>query len=210
MNKLMLSIASTLALTCLTSLAFAQEAPMTPDPPPPPTAVAPNGEFVAPMGQATQQTYVPQSVALSGPNKILDWEDGEPIPPGYHKQARTRRGLVVGGAVTLGALYVLSALVAATTIDGCRYSSSCQSASFLFLPVAGPFVEMARSGKGSATSEVVLALHGLGQTAGAVMLYAGVTSPKLVLVRNDLGSAPPKLTIEPYFAGTSTGLRGAF
>lgn len=52
-----------------------------PNPPPPPSQMAPNGEYVAPLSQQTQQVYVPQSVALSGPRMIKDWQEGEPIPP---------------------------------------------------------------------------------------------------------------------------------
>ena len=212
MHKLPLSIAGAIALICLPSLASAQDAPMIPqsvEPPPPPSAIAPGGEFVAPLRQNTQETYVPQSVALSGPSIIKDWEDGEPIPPGYHRRARTRNGLIVAGSVTLGSLWLLSAVIGATSIDSCHYGG-CQSAGFLFVPVVGPFIEMGRTGKGSATGELMLAIDGLGQTAGAAMLIGGMSSPKIVLVRNDLASEPPKLTVQPYFTGRSAGLRGSF
>jgi hypothetical protein len=211
MNKLMLRVASSLAIGCSTSLALAQDPPPppTPDPPPPQSAVAPNGEFVAPLRQNTQETYVPQSVALSGPSVIKDWEDGEPIPSGYHRRARQRTGLIVAGSVTLGSLWFISAVIAATSVDSCRYGG-CQSAGFLFAPVIGPFIEMGRTGKGSATGELMLAVDGLGQTAGAAMLIGGMSSSKIVLVRNDLASEPPKLAVQPYFTGRSAGLRGSF
>jgi hypothetical protein len=212
MHKLFLSIVGGVALSCLPALALAQEAPMMPpsvEPPPPPSAVAPGGEYVTPLRQNTQQTYVPQSVALSGPSVIQDWEDGEPIPPGYHRRARTRSGLIVAGSVTLGSLWLISAVIGATSVDSCRYGG-CQSAGFLFVPVIGPFIEMGRTGKGSATGELMLAVDGLGQAAGAAMLIGGMSSPKIVLVRNDLASEPPKLAVQPYFTGRSAGLRGSF
>ena len=40
--------------------------------------------------------YVPQSVALSGPRIITDWNDDDPVPYGYHPSTRTRTGMIVG------------------------------------------------------------------------------------------------------------------
>ncbi len=115
-----------------------QQAP----PPPPPDAQAPNGQYVAPMQQQTQQTYVPQSVAMSGPRVIKDWQEGEPIPPGYHPSTRVRTGLVVGGATMFGASYLISVLIAAVGQDSCNYLGCSNDAAPLFIPVVGPFVTM--------------------------------------------------------------------
>src|SRR5690349_4987127 len=90
---------------------YAQALP--PSQPPPASARAPNGEYVAPLQQGTQQVYVPQSVALSGPREISEYEEGDPIPPGYHAESKVRKGLVIGGAVTFGVMYILSVLVGA-------------------------------------------------------------------------------------------------
>src|SRR5262249_33082790 len=68
-------------------------------------------EYPAPLAQTTQPSYVPQSVALSGPEELRNWHEGEPIPPGYKPVERVRKGLIIGGAITFGALYSLSALV---------------------------------------------------------------------------------------------------
>jgi hypothetical protein len=72
-----------------------------------------------------------------------------------------------------------------------------------FMPVVGPFIEIGRYGiphgdNGStldalgmavyASFDVILALDGVAQAAGAVMLVLGLTVPKSVLVRNDLGA----------------------
>src|ERR1700676_408234 len=75
---------------------------------------ASNGEYVAPLAQETQQSYVPQSVALSGPRTIGDWKEGDPVPDGYRTATRVRRSAIIGGAVTFGVLYLLSALAAAS------------------------------------------------------------------------------------------------
>jgi hypothetical protein len=163
-----------------------------PPPPPapaaaPPTARPANGEYVAPLAQRTQRTYVPQSVALSGPMEI-DWSDGEPIPDGYHRATRIRKGPIIGGAITFGTLYLFSVLAAASAQDTARsegLSSSPEAA--LYVPGIGPFIQMASTS--TATGTVVLAIDGLAQSAGLALLIYGLTSPRTVLIRNDFAQA---------------------
>jgi hypothetical protein len=178
--------AAVLVTTVAVPHASAQGTPnMPPSQPPPASAHAPNGEYVAPMQQQTQQVYVPQSVAISGPRVIRDYEEGDQIPPGYHAETRARTGLVVGGAVTFGVLYLLSVLVGAAISDVNKGTGSSNSGDFLFVPVAGPFLQMTRTD--SSSGNVTLAIDGIAQAAGATMFVVGITSPKTVLVRNDLG-----------------------
>lgn len=182
-------LASALAAAALvTTLAIpdarADGPALPPSQPPPASAQTQNGEYVAPLQQQTQQVYVPQSVALSGPRMIKDYNEGEPVPPGYHAETRIRTGLVVGGAVTFGCFYLLTVLVGAAISDTSRYSSS-DSGELLYVPVAGPFLQMTKTD--SSTLNVMLAIDGVAQAAGATMLIVGLTSPKTVLVRNDLG-----------------------
>jgi hypothetical protein len=176
--------AAVLVTTLAAPQAYAQST-LPPSQPPPASAQAPNGEYVAPMQQQTQQVYMPQSVALSGPRVIKDYEDGEPIPPGYHAESRVRSGLVVGGAVTFGVLYLLSVLVGAAISDTNKSFGGKDNGDFLFVPVAGPFLQMTKTE--SSSGNVTLAIDGIAQAAGATMLIVGITSPKTVLVRNDLG-----------------------
>jgi hypothetical protein len=162
--------------------------------PPPPAPAAPpasarasNGEYRTPLAQQTQRTYVPQSVALSGPLE-LDWSDGEPIPDGYHRSTRVRRGPIIGGAVTFGSLYLLSILAAASAQDSARSEGSNSSPdAALYVPGIGPFIQMVSTT--SATSNVVLAVDGLAQSAGIALLIYGLTSPRTILVRNDFAQA---------------------
>jgi len=177
-------------------------------PPPPPDSVAPNGGYVAPLQQSTQQTYVPQSVALSGPRVIKDWREGDPIPPGYHPAQRTRTGMVVGGAVMFGVPYLISALVGAGTAD-----NGCCGA--MFIPVVGPFVQMTQWHTSDAsavdTGDIFLVLDGALQAAGVAMFVYGLAVPKTVLVRNDLGifkNVTPTPMVGKNFTGV--GLTGQF
>jgi hypothetical protein len=164
-----------------------EEAPQPPPPPsyyPPASAQAPNGEWVAPLQQRTQPSYVPQSVALSGPRILTDWEQGEPIPPGYHPRTRARTGMIVAGAVTFGTLYLFTALVAAAGADSAQTNGTSNQYGALWVPGVGPFLQMTNTS--SATGNYVLAIDGLAQCAGLAMLIYGISSPRTVLVRDDL------------------------
>ena len=182
--------AAALVLTVMSAApvaAWAQDArPLPPAPPPPVSAQAPNGEYTAPLAQQTQQIYVPQSVAISGPRTIKDWNDGDPVPPGYHAETRTRTGLIVGGAVLFGTLYLLSTFVAAVVSDANQGKGGDNA---LYVPGVGPFIQMTTTS--SATGNLVLAIDGAAQSAGLAMLIYGIASPKTILVRNDLGLSKP-------------------
>ncbi|CAN5922837.1 hypothetical protein BH11MYX4_BH11MYX4_13030 [soil metagenome] len=198
--------AALLVSTLAAANARADEA-LPPSQPPPVSARAPNGEYVAPMQQQTQAVYVPQSVALSGPRIIRDYEDGEPVPHGYHADTRVRTGLVVGGAVTFGVMYLFSVLAGSIINDANKYSSDHTRGDFLFVPVVGPFLQMTNTSTSSGTT--MLAIDGLAQAAGATMLIVGVMSPRTVLVRNDL--AEVRVTpMQVGEKGSGVGLVGTF
>ncbi len=164
-----------------------------------------NGEYVAPLKQETQPTYVPQSVALSGPKVITTWDETQPIPPGYHPVRRVSKGLVAGGASLFGSIYLITVLAGAITVDVCKLSSSCTPSYALFIPVVGPLFEIPRSA--SMVGDLFLVLDTLAQGAGVFMFIFGLAAPRVVLVRNDLAYAP---TVEPYFAGSGGGMRVSF
>jgi hypothetical protein len=176
-----------------------------PPPPPPASALAPNGEYVAPLSQTSQPTYVPQSVALSGPRIIRDWEEGQPIPYGYHHELRIRKGRVIAGSVVFGVLYLISAYSAAIGEDVADGGQN--KAGWLFLPVLGPFLEWSQTD--SWTLRYMLALDGIAQGVGLTLLITGLLNPQHVLVRNDLASmtvVPMKIGMD----GSGMGLVGRF
>lgn len=181
-------------LVAVLSVAFAAPAFADNEPPgmPPPQL------YPAPLSQQTQTTYVPQSVAMSGPEEIDDVEDDRAPPPGYTPVQRKRKGLLIGGGVTLGVSYGISALTAAVgedTSDGGKNSLAA-----MWIPVAGPFIQMAR--EDSATARVFLVGLGGAQVAGAVMLYYGLTTTRRVFVRNDLVG----LSVVPFADRSGSGL----
>ena len=158
--------------------------------------------YPTPLYQQTQGTYVPQSVAMSGPRVITDYQEGDPIPPGYRESTRTRTGLVVGGAVLFGTLWMFSALGAAVSSD------TGTDASALYIPGVGPFLEMGKTT--TATGNFFNVVDGIGQCAGIAMLVYGLSSPRHVLVRNDLGK--PTIIPMPFVAkeGGGMGVVGLF
>ncbi|HEY2902013.1 MAG TPA: hypothetical protein VGL59_15640, partial [Polyangia bacterium] len=113
-------------------------------PPPPSGQPAPNGEYVAPLSQYTQPIYIPQSVAMSGPRMITDWQPGLPIPPGYHPSERIRKGELIAGLITFGVPYIYTSLAAAIGDDATSSSSSSKTDA-LWIPVLGPFIELGQS-----------------------------------------------------------------
>lgn len=191
-----IGLAAAAALTLTSADASAQSG--YPSPPP---------GFEPAVAPPPQGYYVPPSIAMSGPRQLNDWEPGEPIPPGYHPVTRIRKGLVIGGSVLFGTVYLISALTGAAVSDVCTASGSAscgRSAKLLFIPVVGPFTMLGNTT--SALGNFALVLDGLAQAGGVAMLIAGIAAPKTVLVRNDL--AKPKLEISPVpmsFGSNSAG-----
>jgi hypothetical protein len=119
---------------------------------------------------------------------------------------KIRTGLVVGGAVTLGALWILTAVPSVIASDAEGNGAVAVGA----IPIVGPFALIPQVG-GSATGDFFCVLDGLGQAAGAAMLIAGIAAPRKVLLRADVGS----VTILPKpmsfgKTGGGFGLAGAF
>jgi hypothetical protein len=209
-SRLLVSSLAALTLLSASVTARAQDGTYYPPPPPPngppppPNAQAPNGQYVAPLQQQTQQTYVPQSVAMSGPRRIDDWDETQPIPPGYHVATHVRKGMIVGGSVLFGTLWLISILVGAGGADNASPGQSNQFAA-MFIPAAGPFLQMANNG--STTGNVFYAIDGIGQCAGIAMLIYGIAAPQTSLVRNDLGTfkfpliTPVRMGRDGYGAG---------
>jgi hypothetical protein len=137
-----------------------------------------------------QSLPVQAQAPMDGPPVIRGWRNGDPIPAGYHPSQRMRVELVLAGAASLVWSYSVLLDAAAQTGD-----------KVWLMPVVGPFIEVGHygipHGDGStldvigqavyASFDAVLVLDGVVQAAGVVMLVLGLTVPKTVVVRNDLG-----------------------
>jgi hypothetical protein len=181
------------------SSAHAQEA--APAPPPPPEATAPVPPQYPPPGYqqypppyqqypGAPTMYPPQGPAV-WPPYIKDWQEGQPVPYGYHPETRARKGLVITGSVLFGVCYILSTLVAAAD-NGSTYdynSGTYQTTSYeaLWIPVIGPFIQAGKDNNANGDGQMFV-LDGLAQAAGVTMLVLGLAYPRKILVRNDLGT----------------------
>ena len=120
--------------------------------------------------------------------------------------SRPRVGLIIGGAVTLGVAWSLSALGAAYAGNNCGYdyygysSGGCYDRVWpLFIPVVGPWIQM---GFGNdATTTAYLAFDGLVQAGGLAMIIAGAVTRTKVAVYAKNG-----LQVNPLLASGGTGL----
>jgi hypothetical protein len=162
--------------------------------------------YTAPLSQRTQPSYVPQSVALSGPRIINDWEEGDPVPPGYHPTTRVRKGPVIAGSIVFGVFYLISTLVAAVGSDTNQGSGNPEAA--LWIPAVGPFIQMGSTS--TAVGNWVLAIDGIAQSGGLALLIYGVAAPRTVLVRNDLGFRLAPRVMALGHGGGGVGLVGSF
>jgi hypothetical protein len=168
-----------------------------PPPQAPPQYAPPPQQYQAPVYPQTPQIF-PQNERFSGPRIIRDWDDSRPIPPGYHPEERARLGLVIGGAVTFGTLYLFTALGASISND------AGTPASALYIPGVGPFIQLAQCNSPcSATGNFFLAVDGVAQLGGIAMFIAGLAAPKTVLVRTD---AKLDLHFVPVMARDQNGM----
>lgn len=175
--------------------------PPPPNTAPPITSAPPAGGYVVPVGQP-QPYYSNQPYAVTGPRMITDWNEGEPIPPGYHPAHRARGGLIGGGAGMFGAAYLISLMVAAFDCST-AYGAPCDHHYWpLWIPVVGPILTVGTSGS-DGTGTAALIVDTALQVGGVAMLGIGIMG-RTVLVRNDLGQ---RLELQPMMAmgATHTG-----
>ena len=167
---------------------------------PPPYQPAPDGQPAgAPPGYAQ-----PYSAPIYAPEEIDDVDADRPAPPGYTRVARARKGLIIGGSVTFGSTFLVTTFVAAVADEINKADGSNANVTPMYLPVIGPFLELGETD--NSVARFYLTMLGLGQAAGATMLIVGLTSPRMLLVRND------RLTLAPLLGDHATGLaiRGRF
>jgi hypothetical protein len=175
-------------------------------PPPPPPGTYPiqpgqRPQYVAPLSQETQSSYVPQSVALSGPKLIEPLDDLRPPPDGYTEVQRRRKGMLIGGSITFGVSYGIALLVAAAGDDDARYNGGHNEFAAMWVPVLGPLLQIGNT----ETSEGKVVLLGMGgaEALGATMLFVGLTSTKRMFLRNDLVGS---LHVAPMAGHGSSGV----
>ncbi len=152
--------------------------------------------------------YAPPGTVGRGPVTITDWDDSQPVPPGYRVSTKVRTSLIVAGAVTFGALWAVSATegVIGSSLGGSAWGVA---------PVIGPFacIPGVGGGSGAVAADFFLVLDGLGQAAGVAMFAAGFAAPRRILVRNDVFVSGITFMPRPMSFGRNgagVGMMGAF
>jgi hypothetical protein len=205
----LLASSSLVSLVLLSAGARAQDAPVEAPPsqpvPPPAPAPPPPSFAQAPVVLQPPPASVQGAPYLSR-RDLRHWRDGDPIPPGYHPEQKTRDGLAIAGGILFAVPYFFSAVVAV--------SSHNQADQSLYAPVIGPFLRIGNNDANSNVADIVadvfLAMDGLAQTAGVTMLVIGTTTTKTVLVRNDLASMPVVVPMRFGNDGYGLGLAARF
>jgi hypothetical protein len=156
---------------------------------PPPTYTAPPPVYPAGGGYGTPYQPAPPPM---GPAR-MKYSEGDPIPPGYRVESRTRTGLVVGGAIMFGLMYGFTAFGASESSD--------PDTTWLYAPVLGPFIYASTlDGEFAGIGRFFLYVDGLIQAGGAAMLIIGLVG-KTELVRNDIA----KVSVVPLL-GRANGI----
>jgi hypothetical protein len=127
------------------------------------------------------------------PQRRFDFQQGDKMPEGFHLEETPRYGLVAGGAVTFGTLWIASIF---TAIGLDKEPAQDDDPNFddmywpMFIPAVGPLIAIGTADS-SGTGAAILALDGALQLAGIGMFIAGFAAPTVEIVEDrDLTITP--------------------
>jgi hypothetical protein len=148
----------------------------------------------------------------------LEYQEGQPIPPGYQLRPAVRKSMVVTGLALFGGLWAASTVLGASLDSSssrtCAFGPSgpvsCKTDDYrpMYIPLAGPFITIATAHADS-SGGLALGVIGVGQVVGAGLLIAGLANPTKKLVRDDV-VAMTRPTVRPVVGPMSAGLAGTF
>jgi hypothetical protein len=179
-------------------VAWADDPPL----PPPPSGDSPYEALPPGYGPPV---YAPGSYApmVNGPEKMTDVDDESPVPYGYTRVYRKRRGPIIGGAISLGVSYTFTAWMGLVLNDiETKFGTPGKTTDFswLYIPVAGPFLQLGHMNKPPADFRYCFVMEGITQTVGAALLLYGLSSPQTILMRKD------QLSVVPMIGAGTSGL----
>ena len=150
---------------------------------------------------SVQAEAVSTSVPLGGPPAAYPYQEGMFLPPGYHVEQRSRKGLVWSGVAVFSTFYVF-ALAGAAGKD--------PASPYYLVPFAGPLIFASRRECPSpcddlATTPMVFVLTA-GQATGALLFAMGFASPRTWIVPDSAPSGAPRVAIVPSVDGSNQGL----
>lgn len=152
--------------------------------PPPGYGYPPPGYGYPPPGYAPTP-YGYQTTPAERPR----WKPGDPVPSGYHVEEGPLSGLVIAGALSLGIPYFIGSSFAGA-------SGFANGSGWLLIPLVGPWLTIGarenRCTEANTSGEcgthalvtTLLALDGIAQSAGTVMLTLGILLKRERLVPN--------------------------
>jgi hypothetical protein len=182
-------------------------------PAPAPVPAAPQPVPTAPPPGVVQPQY-PQPAPTYPPAPVY-----APVPPPKQPPARTgrRKGLMIAGFITLGASYILTALVGSALQDiKAEDCSNCEKVGNAFyVPILGPWLVYGNEAKGQGDTpygterkdlDALAAVAGVAQGVGTVLTAVGITLFAT--------SKPKPVAVVPTFTALPGGgygaLRGSF
>jgi hypothetical protein len=143
--------------------------PPPPPPPPPPYSppAAPGPTYYPPSGVASQSGAPPPVLPVYDPD--------QPIPQGYRLQSRPTVGVLGMGIGMFSAGWVTSVVMGIVLMEEAKKDPNGPDASAfvpMYIPVVGPFVEMAVLRPGPAELGLLIT-DGIFQLAGSVGILVG-------------------------------------
>ena len=146
----------------------------------------------------------PARAEAGEPPRRLVYEPGQPIPPGYHVEHRTRYGLVISGALLFAVTYLPTAAAA--------YYDGDDGTVLYVVPVLGPLLAIPNKTANHCTPSdhdpcldfsgyvaAILIADALVQAGGLLMTWYGLRGRDL-LIRDQ---ATPQTRLVPGRVGTS-------
>lgn len=137
------------------------------------------------------------------------YHEGQAIPEGAHVENRPKLGLIISGAVVLGVWWIIEWT---STIEGC-YGCNNAQVPVSFIPVAGPFVQLALlhyNNTGDRVLAPFVVIDGLLQGLGAGLLLGGALTSRKVLVYDAYGVQGTILPMGVPGGGAGLSAMGTF
>lgn len=169
--------------------------------PPPPLVYYPAPQGAAPGAAPPQPTPAPPP-----PPSIIPYEEGDPIPSGYHLESKARMNLVgtgIGLFVPFYAISTLSAAIAEGPYDNPNYWP-------MYIPTIGPLIAISTAKPDNNFETFMLGLDAAAQTAGLGLIIWGMVAREKRLIR--VADSVPALSIAPLHFGRGSfglGISGA-
>ncbi len=153
-------------------------------------------------------TYPPTQAQLAPylPPEPVPYQEGWPVPPGYHVESRSRKGLVWSGAAVFAAGYSLPLLIA---------TGKNPAAGWLLVPFAGPQLFASHQECPEPCDDpgtpVFMMVFTATQVTGAALFAAGLLAQKRWVVPNALEASVggARVTVLPQVDRGGAGLLAA-